>query len=124
MNIRTKNIFIERSVCFEEPLQDVELIEEETVEISSRSADDFDDEIGSVNYDILDLIYDISEHNTSGSKSDSNHPTHSQNRPKTYSPPLGQTLEILLIQEELSQIFKEQVFLSLFMIHYCSIPVI
>ena len=44
LNIRIKNIFIERSVCFEEPLQDVELVEEETAEISSRSADDSDDE--------------------------------------------------------------------------------
>ena len=64
MNIRTKKIFIERSVCFEEPTQDVELVEEETTEISSHFDDD---ENGSVRYDILDMMSDISEHNTSGS---------------------------------------------------------
>ena len=52
LNIRTKNIFIERSVRFEEPLQDVELVEEETAEIPSLSAEDFGDENESVSYDI------------------------------------------------------------------------
>ena len=76
LNIRTKNIFIERSVRFEEPLQDVELVKEETVEISSRSIDDFDDENGSMRYDFSDLMSDISENNISGSESDPNVPTH------------------------------------------------
>ena len=55
LNIRTKNIFIERSVRFEEPLQDVELVEEETADISSRSDDYFDDENESVSSDISDV---------------------------------------------------------------------
>ena len=59
MNIRTKQIFIERSVCFEEPLQEVELVEEETAEIPSFFADHFDDENGSEGYDISDMISDI-----------------------------------------------------------------
>ena len=63
MNIRTKQIFILRSFHFEEPLQDVELVKEETVENSSRSVDDSDDENGSEGYEILDIMYDISEHN-------------------------------------------------------------
>ena len=48
LNIITKNILIERSVCFEEPLKDLELVEEETVEIPSRFAEDSDDENESV----------------------------------------------------------------------------
>ena len=48
LNIRTKHIFIERSVRFEEPLQDVKLVEEETIEIPSLYADDSDDENESV----------------------------------------------------------------------------
>ena len=54
----------------------MELVKEETAEIPSRSADDSDDENGSVRYDILDMIYDISENNISGSESYSNFPTH------------------------------------------------
>ena len=76
LNIKTKQIFIERSVRFEEPLQDVELVKEETAEIPSRSADDSDDENGSVSSDISDLMSDISENNISGSESYSNVPTH------------------------------------------------
>ena len=49
-----KNIFIERSVHFEEPLQDVELVEEETAEIPSCSADHSNDENGS-----KDLVFQI-----------------------------------------------------------------
>ena len=75
MNIITKNIFIERSIRFEEPLQDVELVEEETAEITSRSANDSDDENGSESYDISDIMSDFSEHNISISESDSNAPT-------------------------------------------------
>ena len=59
MNIRTNHIFIERSFHFKEPLQDVELVEEETVEISSRSANDSDDENESVSSYFLDIMYDI-----------------------------------------------------------------
>jgi len=76
MNIITKQIFIERSLRFEEPLQEVELVEEETTEIPSCSAYHSDDENGSEGSDISDIIFYISEHNISGSKSDSNVPTH------------------------------------------------
>ena len=72
----TKQVFIERSVRFEEPLQDVELVEEETAEIPSCSVDHSDDENGSEGSDILDIMSDISENNISGSESYSNHPTH------------------------------------------------
>ena len=67
MNIITKHIFIERSVCCEEPLQEVELVEEETVEIPSCSVDHSDDENGSKGSDISDMISNISEHNISNS---------------------------------------------------------
>ena len=43
MNIITKHIFIEISVRFEEPLEEVELVEEETAEIPSCSVDHSDD---------------------------------------------------------------------------------
>ena len=75
MNIITKNIFIERSIRFEETLQDVELVEEETAEIPSRSDGDSDDENASVSSDISDMISDISEHDISGYESYPNVPT-------------------------------------------------
>ena len=52
LNIRTKYIFIQRSVLFEEPLQEVELVEEETIEIPSCYADHSDDENGIEGFDI------------------------------------------------------------------------
>ena len=52
LNIIIKQIFIEISVRFEEPLQDVELVEEETIEIPSYSTDHSDDENGSEGSDI------------------------------------------------------------------------
>ena len=73
MNIRTKQIFIERSVGFEEPLQEVELVEEKTIEIPSEH---LDDESGSQGSNITDLISDISEKNISGLESDSDVQTH------------------------------------------------
>ena len=69
MNIRTKQIFIERSVCFEEPLQEVELVEENPSEIPFCYADHLGDESGSEGYDFAYLIYDISEKKISGSES-------------------------------------------------------
>ena len=45
INIITKQIFIERSVQFEEPLREVELVKEKCVEIPSCSAHYSDDEI-------------------------------------------------------------------------------
>ena len=119
LNIRTKNVFIEISVRFEEPLQDVQLVEEETAEISSHSVDDSDDESGSVSYDILDLMFDISEHDISGSDSNPNVPTHLPNGSKRLSLLSGKMLEILLIQGELRKIFKERVFLFIAMILCC-----
>ena len=76
LNIRTKQIFIDRSVRFEEPLQDVELVEEETTKISSRSANDSYDENGSLSSDFSDMMSDINENNISYSKSYPNVPTH------------------------------------------------
>ena len=60
MNMRNKQIFIERNVRFEEPLQEVELVKEKTSEISSCSAHYSDDEIGSDGSDFYDIMYDIS----------------------------------------------------------------
>ena len=59
---------IEISVCFEEPLQAVELVKEEIAEISSHSANDSDDQNGSVSFDFSYLMSDISEKNISGSE--------------------------------------------------------
>ena len=76
LNIRTKWIFIERSVCFEEPLQEVELVEENIVEIPSCSTDHLDNENGSEGSDIADLMSDISEKHISDSESDYDVSTH------------------------------------------------
>ena len=76
MNIRDKNIRIERSVRFEEPLQDLKLLEDETIEIPSLSAEDYGDENESMSYDILDMMYDISENEILCSESYLNDPTH------------------------------------------------
>ena len=67
MNIRTKKNFIEISVWFEEPLQEVELVKEKTAEIPSCSDDHFDDEIGSEGSNIADIMFDINEKHISGS---------------------------------------------------------
>ena len=66
LNIKNKQIFIKRSVCFEEPLQEVELVKENTAEIPSCSVDHLDDENGSEGSDFSELIYDISEKDISG----------------------------------------------------------
>ena len=68
LNIRTKQIFIERSVWFEEPLKEVELVEGNFVEIPFCSADHLGDESGSEGSDFEDMIYDISKKNISGSE--------------------------------------------------------
>ena len=54
----------------------MELVEEETAEISSRSADDSDDENGSMSYDFSDMMYDISDNNILCFESYPNVPTH------------------------------------------------
>ena len=52
LNIRTKNIIIERSVRFEEPLQDLKLVEEETAKPLPLSDEDSGDGNESMCYDI------------------------------------------------------------------------
>ena len=54
----------------------MKLVEEETVEIPSRSVDDSDDENAIVSSDISDMMSDISEHGVSGSESNPNVPNH------------------------------------------------
>ena len=46
MDIKTKQIIIERSAKFDEPLQEVELVKEKIVEFPSYSTEYLDDEIG------------------------------------------------------------------------------
>ena len=46
LDIKTKQIIIERSVKFDEPLQEVELVKEKTVEFPSYSTEYLDDVIG------------------------------------------------------------------------------
>ena len=58
--IKTKYIIIERSVKFDEPLQEVELVKEKTVEFPSYSTEYLEDEIGGDDPDLDPLISDIS----------------------------------------------------------------
>ena len=69
MNIRTKQFFIERSIRFEDPLQEVELVEENYAEIPSRSAEQLGNESKNEGYNFAEMIYDISDKNTSGLES-------------------------------------------------------
>ena len=68
LDIRTKNIIIERSVRFDEPLQGVELVKEKIVEFPSYSTEYLDDEIGGDDPDLYPLIYDISVYKISESE--------------------------------------------------------
>ena len=56
---------IERSVWFDEPLQEVELVKEKTAEFPSYSTEYLDDEIGGdesdLEPDLEPLIFDISD---------------------------------------------------------------
>ena len=63
--IKTKYIIIERSVKFNEPLQEVELVKEKTVDFPSYSTEYLDDEIGGDGPDLDPIIYDISVQKTS-----------------------------------------------------------
>ena len=54
-----KQILIERSVWFEEPLQEVELVEENFAKIPSCSVDNLNDENESEGYDITNQMYGI-----------------------------------------------------------------
>ena len=76
MNIRTKQIFIKISVKFDEPLQEVELVEENSAEIPSCSADNLGDESGSEGFNFEYMIYNISEKNISVLESYSEMPNH------------------------------------------------
>ena len=60
LDIKTKQIIIERSVMFDEPLQVVELVKEKTDEFSSYSTEYLDDEIGGDDPDLDPLISDVS----------------------------------------------------------------
>ena len=59
LDIKTKNIIIERSVKFDEPLQEMELVKEKTAEFPSYYTEYLDDEIGGDDPDLDPLIYDI-----------------------------------------------------------------
>ena len=60
LDINTKQIIIERSVKFDEPLQEMELVKEKTAEFPSYSIEYLDDEIGGDDPDLDPMIYDIS----------------------------------------------------------------
>ena len=59
LEINTKQIIIEISVKFDQPLQEVELVKEKTAEFSSYSNEYLDDEIGCDDHDLDPMIYDI-----------------------------------------------------------------
>ena len=61
LDIKTKYIIIERSVNFDEPLQEVELVKEKTAEFPSYSTEYLDDVIGGDDPDLDPMIFDISE---------------------------------------------------------------
>ena len=65
MDIKTKQIIIERSVKFDDPLQEVELVKEKTIEFPSYSTEYLDDEIGGddpdLEPDLEPLISDIND---------------------------------------------------------------
>ena len=62
LNTKTKNIIIEESVCFEEPLQDLKLVEEKTAKSFPLSDEDCGDENEILCFDISDVMNDISDH--------------------------------------------------------------
>ena len=74
--IKTKHIIIERSVKFDEPLQEMELVKEKTAEFPSYSTEYFDDEIGGDEPDLDPLISDISEQQESDTESEPELQTH------------------------------------------------
>ena len=82
------------------------------------------DESGSEGFGFVELISDISEKDISGSESYSEVQTHLPTWAKRHYLPPRKSLEILLIQEEPGLIFKEQVLISLVMIHCHLRPVI
>ena len=69
LDIKTKHIIIERSIKFDEPLQEVELVKEKTAEFPSCSSEYLDDEIGVDDPDLDPIISDISVPQTSDTES-------------------------------------------------------
>ena len=107
LDIKTKHIVIERSVKFNQPLQEVELVNEKTADIPSYSTEYLDDEIGVDDLD-LDPMISISVCR--------NHQILNQNLkckiifphgPNRHSPPQEITMEIRMIQGERALISKE-----------------
>ena len=88
-----QQIFIEISVRFEEPLQEVELVEENSVEIPSYFADHLGDESGSEGSDFDDMMFDISQKQISGSELDSEVQTHLPTWAKKTLPSVGENIE-------------------------------
>ena len=64
LDIKTKQIIIERSVNFDEPLQDVELVKDKTAEFPSYSNEYLDNEIGGDDSDLDPMISNISVQQT------------------------------------------------------------
>ena len=60
LDINTKQIIIEISVNFDEPLQEVEPMKEKNAKFPSYSTEYLDDEIGGDDPDLDPLIYNIS----------------------------------------------------------------
>ena len=65
LDIKTKYIIIERSVKFDEPLEEVELVKEKTAEFPSYSIEYLDDEIGGDDPDLHPMISNINVNKTS-----------------------------------------------------------
>ena len=70
LDIKTKQIIIERSVKFDEPLQEVELVKEKTANFPSYSTKYLDDEIGGDDPDLDPMISNISVQQTSDVESE------------------------------------------------------
>ena len=70
LDIITKQIIIERSVQFDEPLQEVELVKEKIVEFPSYSNEYLDDVIGGDDPDLDPMISDISQKKKSDAESE------------------------------------------------------
>ena len=74
MDIISKRIFIEISVRFEEPLHDVQLVEEETAKLLPLLEEYLGDDTKILCFDISDIISTINEHKELSSDSHPNEP--------------------------------------------------
>ena len=119
LDINTKHIIIERSVKFDEPLQEVELVEEKTAKIPSCSTEYLDDEIGDDDSDLDPIISDISVQQKSYIESEpevQNHlPTWARQTLSSAGDNIGNTDD----PRRTGLISKEQVFHSLVLIIFC-----